>query len=73
MKKIDSETAHIWAKEALFQNSRTADFIEMCSEMDGLCPEWAVMAHPSKVKRLLLKDREESGLERYSNETLFQT
>ena len=71
--KIDRETAQIWAKEAVFQNARTADFIQMCTEMDGFSPIEAIMRHQTKVKSLLVKDRNESMEERYSKETLFHT
>lgn len=71
--KISQETAHIWQKEAFFQQGRTRDFIQMCVEMDDLSPQEVCRRHPRKIMRLLLRDRNESRLELFSDEVILDT
>lgn len=71
IRKIDHETAQLYVKEARFQYSSAMDYLRECLEMEDLPGPDAVMRHPTKVKRLLVKDREQSGLKKYSDELLF--
>lgn len=69
--EIDYETAHIWAKEAVFQEGETAQFLRFCLEMDHLGAREAIIRHRYKVKSLLLKDRARSGLAKFPDSLLF--
>jgi hypothetical protein len=73
MLKMSDETVHIWAKEAEFHNNETADFLQYHAEMDLLSAEAVIRAHPSKVKRLLVRDRNTSGLALFSWDVLMDT
>jgi len=71
MTEMDRETAQIWSKEAAFQDHRTEQFIQNMVEFEGISPIECIIRHRYKVKTLLLKDRKESRLARYSENTLF--
>lgn len=71
--EMDYEQAHIWQKEAFFQNGRAARFIEMQSEMDDLSPQAVVRRHFRKIGNLLAKDRKETGLALFSDEVISDT
>jgi hypothetical protein len=73
MQNMSDETAHMWTKEAYFHDNETADFIQYYAEMDQMSAQQVIRAHPSKVKRLLVRDRNTSGLELFPLDVLMDT
>jgi len=69
--EMNRSTAHIWQKEAAFHQYRSERFIQNMVEFEGISAVECIIRHTSKVKKLLVKDREESDCELFSHDTLF--